>query len=586
MRKKSSPLKMTAVIIAFLAVFCIAAGTLSNFHENLVVLQKIAVSVKQKYVIDVDTDELVEAAVEGMKEVLDPHTSYFSPKDFSRFMESTKGKFGGLGIQIGIREKALTIITPLPGTPAYRMGILAGDKIIEINGKPTKGITINEAVNKLRGKVGTEVDITIDREGEKKPLEYTIERELVEVHPVDYSGMIEKDVGFIKLVQFSDESTNEVRQAVNELMEAGAKGIILDLRNNPGGLLTKAVEISDLFLEEEKLIVYTRGRIKQSNVDHYSKGPAIVPEGFPVVVLLNYGSASASEIVAGAIQDYDRGVILGRTSYGKGSVQTFENLENKKAIKITTAYYYTPSGRCINKPENQAGHPLDEDEENPEDDSAGAVDADSTESIPDSLKFRTEGGRTVFGDGGITPDIDIKPDFLKGIEAAMERKSFFFRFAIKYIASLKAGGREITKEFEVTDEILKKFRDFLKETNFSYEMVAEKSLDDLQETLINEIKVNKGLAEEDSLLTKTENQEQIMALIEKIDNHFEKEKEHAFDQSVDYIKFAIKREIMVSTFGADMRYVLSLPRDSYVKEAVSILHNTERYNSIVSPDKK
>ncbi len=301
--------------------------------------------IERKYVEQVDTKKLIQGAIKGMLNELDPHSNFMDKEAYENFKTEIKGEFGGLGITIGIKDKVLTIIAPIEDTPAHRAGLRAGDKIIKIDGKSTANITIDEAVNKLRGTPGTSVTITIMRSTVAKPFDVTIVREIIKVKTVKF--MKKDDIGYLRLTQFNETASSELSKALENLKKQGIKGIILDLRNNPGGLLDEAVNVASLFVQPGKTIVYTKERNEKNNVYLKSKNMPINDYEIPMVVLINGGSASASEIVSGALQDYKRAVIMGTTSFGKASVQTTFNLSDGSAIKLTTAKYYTPSGRSI-----------------------------------------------------------------------------------------------------------------------------------------------------------------------------------------------------------------------------------------------
>ncbi|PMP69844.1 MAG: peptidase S41 [Calditerrivibrio nitroreducens] len=301
--------------------------------------------VERKYVEPIDTKKLIQGAIKGMLSELDPHSNYMDEKAFENFKTEIKGEFGGLGITIGIKDKILTIIAPIEDTPAYRAGLKAGDKIIKIDGKPTSNITIDEAVNKLRGTPGTSVTITILRSSMPKPFDVTLVREIIKVKTVKF--MEKDDIGYLRLTQFNESASSELSEALDKLKKDGVKGLILDLRNNPGGLLDEAVNVASMFIKPGKTVVFTKERNEKNNMYLKSKNMRVSEYELPMVVLINGGSASASEIVSGALQDYKRAVIMGTTSFGKASVQTTFNLSDGSAIKLTTAKYYTPSGRSI-----------------------------------------------------------------------------------------------------------------------------------------------------------------------------------------------------------------------------------------------
>ncbi|MBD9483626.1 S41 family peptidase [Pseudomonas sp. PDM14] len=303
--------------------------------------------IKAAYVEPVDDKTLLENAIKGMLSNLDPHSAYLEPEAFAELQESTSGEFGGLGIEVGTEDGFIKVVTPIDDTPASRAGVQPGDLIVKIDGQPTKGLSLMEAVEKMRGKAGSKIDLTLVREG-GKPFDVQLERAVIKVKSVK-SQLLESGYGYIRITQFQINTGEEVGKALTKLKKDNEgkklRGLVLDLRNNPGGVLQSAVEVADHFLTKG-LIVYTEGRIANSEL-RFNANPADASEGVPLVVLINGGSASASEIVAGALQDHKRGVLMGTDSFGKGSVQTVLPLNNDRALKITTALYFTPKGRSI-----------------------------------------------------------------------------------------------------------------------------------------------------------------------------------------------------------------------------------------------
>lgn len=301
--------------------------------------------IKSDYVEAVDDKKLIEDAIRGMLSGLDPHSSYLDGEEFSELRIGTTGQFGGLGIEVGMENGFVKVISPIDDTPAERSGVKAKDLIIRLDEKPVKGMSLNDAVKIMRGKPNTDIKLTIVREGETKPLEIIITREIIRVKSVK-KRLLEPEYGYVRITNFQSRTSTDLLKAISDLQEKGAlKGMVLDLRNNPGGVLNGAVGVSDAFLDDG-LIVYTEGRIDDSSMK-YTATPGDALNGQPLVVLVNGGSASASEIVAGAMQDHKRGIIMGFNTFGKGSVQTIQELRNGSAVKLTTARYFTPSGRSI-----------------------------------------------------------------------------------------------------------------------------------------------------------------------------------------------------------------------------------------------
>lgn len=317
-----------------------------SIYEKLKIFSDAIAIVQNNYVEDVDSQEVVYGAIKGMLLTLDPHSSFMTPDMFKEMEVETKGSFGGLGIEIGVRDGSLTIISPIEDTPAYRVGLEAGDVIVKIEDETTKDMTIMDAVKRLRGEPGTDVTIWVMREGWKEPKSFTITRDIIKIKSVRWK-ILEKGYGYIKINQFQARTDNELEKALKEIKEdkGGMKGLILDMRNNPGGLLDQAVKVADTFLDKG-LIVYTDGR-REDQKFKYTASEAGAQLGFPMIVMVNAGSASASEIVAGALQDHERAVVLGNQTFGKGSVQTIIPLEDGSAVRLTTARYFTPKGRSI-----------------------------------------------------------------------------------------------------------------------------------------------------------------------------------------------------------------------------------------------
>lgn len=435
-----------------------------EFYDNLKILGDVYERIINNYVDEVDPHEVMKSAVEGMLKDLDEHSNYLPPVNYEDLMTSTEGEFGGLGISIQVRDHFPTVVSPIEGTPAYYMGVQGGDQIIEIEGESCRDFTSNDAVKRLRGAPGTAVNLVIQRPGTEKPLPLTITRDVIKLESVPYAFMI-GDIGYIGVQNFARTTSDEVRTALDSLTAQGMRGLILDLRFNPGGLLEAAQQVSELFLPRDKLIVFTKGRLRSQNHSFYSQARGQVYDKVPMIVLINGSSASASEIVSAAIQDHDAGLVVGQPSFGKGSVQTVFRLDEDEALKLTTARYYTPSGRSIHK--DRPRHPdvegMAAGEEEAEDDAPadGPLAKDPAERELDRgqlEKFYTDGGRVVYGGGGIRPDIEIEQDFLSDFEVAVERDGALFSFAVDYASRHP----QIPADFKVTDEVFRQFAAHLK----------------------------------------------------------------------------------------------------------------------------
>jgi len=346
----------TALILYFVAILAITGllvdkeillGKVSDgdseHYSKIKTFTETLSIIKQNYVEEIDDKELINGAIKGMLNQLDPHSSFMPPEAFKEMQIDTKGEFSGLGIQISVKDKMLTVIAPIEDTPAYKAGIKAGDTILKIDGESTKDLSLQDAVNKLRGTKGTSVTITIFREGWEKPKDFIIVREVIQIKSVKYKTLEDK-IGYVKLTQFQQRTSEDLENALEALEKDRINSLILDLRNNPGGLLNGAVEVTSQFLPEGKLVVYIKGRSGEQQDFNTNNSKTT---DYPMIVLVNEGSASASEIVAGALQDWGRAVVLGMQTFGKGSVQTVIPLSDGSALRLTTARYYTPKGRSI-----------------------------------------------------------------------------------------------------------------------------------------------------------------------------------------------------------------------------------------------
>jgi carboxyl-terminal processing protease len=427
---------IVALVVVMVSTATIVIARASNVRDSLMLFNDVLTKVRDEYVDRVDLDKLINGAIRGMMDTLDPHSQFLTKKQYDDLMISTHGSFGGLGIEIDIRNDWLTVIAPIEGTPAQRAGITGGDRVVKIDGKSTRGITMNDAIEKLRGPKGTDVTITIQREGEPELLDYTITRDVIKIKSVPYAGMLDNQIGYVRLAQFSEDSSKELQDAITKLKAQGMQKMILDLRRNTGGLLTQAIEISEDFVKQNR---------------EYKAGSRASGGDYPLIVLVDNTSASASEIVAGAVQDLDRGLVVGIPSFGKGTVQSVMRLAGDNALKLTTAKYYTPSGRCINK-----------DEEDNED----SAIIPSEEAKADSGRaYHTLGGRVVYGGGGIHPDIEIKQDEVPRIATGLARQGLVFEFAVHYVASHKdIEDRTLANRTALMSE----FKTFLDSKKFEY----------------------------------------------------------------------------------------------------------------------
>jgi carboxyl-terminal processing protease len=581
------PFSFRSVFMATLSALCIANAATDkktppgDFYDEVSRLNKVLSEVNRKYVENVNPTELTDAAINGIRNILDPHTTVFAPKDYESLRVSMEGKFGGVGITISLRDNILTVISPLSGTPAFKLGIRAGDRIRKIDGKETKGMSLDDAVNKLRGKIGTDVTVAIEREGVPDLMDYTITRAEIIVHAVPYYGMVTSEIGYIKLATFSDKTTSDVENALRSLQKQGMKKLILDMRYNPGGLLNQAIEISELFLKPGNVIVSTRGRTQKTE-SAARRTPLVKPE-VPMVVLVNQGSASAAEIVSGALQDWDRALIVGKTSFGKGSVQTIFPLDNQgNALKLTTAFYYLPFGRCINKPENGIKGLTLQDEEF-EDEEKDVAKTDSVKA--DTAKrdtFYTNNGRMMFGGGGIKPDVDVELDPMPWVVQVQERMAMYFKFAVKIRPGLEKAGVKMNSEWVVPDSLFTQFKEFCKkDTNFmKVKSNALVGVDQLEKSIIREQNYMGDSA-------KTISDSTLVKRISEMRKALEDNRDAQFEANKDYIKDGIKRELLTAFVNDSVSTAFSLKRDKQLNEAIKYLSDMQLFKkSISAPAKK
>jgi len=422
---------------------------------------RVLALVEDEFVGETDSKELVNNAIRGMLQQLDPHSNYLDEEAFAEMRDEQRGKFSGLGIQINKRgpDYPLTIIAPIDGTPADRAGLRSGDVISEINGEPTLELTVNGAVRRLKGPKGTSVTITIERPGPTEPFEVTIERDDIPVESIRVAHMLDGDVGLIRVANFTSTTANELDNAIMRLREQGMTKLLLDLRSNPGGLLDQAVQVAERFIPSGKLIVYTRGRIRGSKADYVAKRGVERWEQ-PLVLLVDGSSASASEIVAGAVQDHDRGLIVGKTTFGKGLVQRVIPLQQGGgALAVTTAKYFTPKGRLIQRDYSDfEQYYITRSDVNVGEDGKVIPNPDNQE------VFLTESDRKMYGGGGIRPDYIVENPDPPVLVYRLFRENLLFDFSVRYASEHE----DLERGFEIDEAILEGFRDFLATRDFEY----------------------------------------------------------------------------------------------------------------------
>jgi carboxyl-terminal processing protease len=437
-------------------------GQEQNLYFQVRLFEEVMTYVSERYVEPVDREDLYGSAIDGVLESLgDPNTSFLDVSDWENLRIRTEGEYGGVGLEIVGRDGWVTVVNPLPGTPGTRAGIRTGDAFYEIDGELAEGWSSDDAVDRLRGTPGTTVSVRMLRPGVEEPIPFELTRAVITVRSVPFASMVSETVGYVPLQMVSETSTLEVRNAIDSLRAEGAEGLIVDLRGNPGGLLDQGIAISDLFLEQGRPVVETRGRTSDQNAI-YRAGSSERYTDLPVVVLLDERSASASEIIAGSLQDHDRAVVLGAISFGKGSVQTLFRLSGGNVLKLTTAKWYTPSGRSIQKP-------LDE-QFSFGDQGVLALSGQlvSRPDLEDRPTYTSTGGRELLGGGGITPDLWVMQDTMGTVEAEAVRELYagggaFNTTLFNWVAEYSNGSSTLEPGFRLTDSMVRAFVDELAE---------------------------------------------------------------------------------------------------------------------------
>ena len=540
--------KLKIIIISLVVLISSFSFTDSYFEvaKNLDIFTTVYRELNNYYVDETDPGKLMKTAIDKMLKSLDPYTNYIPESEIEDFKFMTTGQYGGIGAVITKRKDFVFISEPYEGFPAQKAGLMAGDKILKIDGESAKGKNTEEVSKALKGQPNTEVELLIERPYEEKAFTVNFKRQKISVKSVPFYSFIDDGIGYIKLRSFTRDCSQDVKNALLALKKKGElRGLILDLRNNPGGLLNESVSIVNLFVEKGQEVVSTKGKIKSWD-KIYKAYKAPVDLKTPIIVLINQSSASASEIVAGAIQDLDRGVVIGQRSFGKGLVQQTKKLSYNAQLKLTVAKYYIPSGRCI-----QA---LDYSNRN---------DDGSVGKVPDSLMtaFKTKNGRTVFDGGGIKPDIEVEQDDLSNLIISLIRERLFFDYATLY----KYKNSSIDSVFRISDNDFASFKDFLSDKSYDYKTETEKAIEALKTTSEKENYFN--------LL-----EPQYLDLFDE----FELNKKNDLDRNKQIINEILSEEISSRYYYQEGRIRTSIEYDKEIKEAIKHLKQKDLYNSILS----
>ena len=543
------------LILATLPSIVVKADEKHKFQisRQISIINAIIKDLDLFYVDSIMPEMLVTKSIDAMLNNLDPYTEYYPASKADELKMMTTGKYAGIGsvIRFHTDKKTTVISEPYEDMPAQRAGLKAGDVLISIDGVDVKGMSTDSVSDRLRGEPGTTLTVEYERPGKKGTHKVKIQRESIALPAIPYYGIQKGNIGFIQLTSFTDGCAKEMRRALVELKKQGATSFIIDLRSNGGGLLNEAVDIVNLFIPKDKIVVTTKGKIKQSN-ETYKTQKAPIDTTSPIVILVDGQTASASEIVAGSLQDFDRAVIIGSRTFGKGLVQSTREVIGGGYLKLTTAKYYTPSGRCV-----QAL------------DYSHVIDQGKTSRIPDSLTtvFYTEAGREVRDGGGIRPDIEPKSEELSTLLFYLMQDMTIFDFATEY--TLKHDTIAPAETFEITDQEYEEFKKLLKSRNFSYALISVKVLKDLKEAVKFE-GFSDIVKEEIASLEK-----KLQANLDHSLTHFEKE-----------IRKIIADEIIPRYHGQKGRIIYSLREDTDLSEAYRILKNEKEYKEILTPAKK
>ncbi|MFZ6053137.1 S41 family peptidase [Halocola ammonii] len=530
-----------AIVIAMIGVVSVGSYSFADSYfelsKNLEIFTSLYKNLNIYYVDETEPGELMKTGVDAMLNSLDPYTTYYPESKIEDYRFMTTGEYGGIGALIQSIEGKITVAEPYEGFPAEKAGLRAGDVIVTIDGRPIEGKEQSEVSDLLKGQSGTEVKLEVNRPGKEELMTFTLNREEVKIPDVPYSGMLDNETGYIKLTSFTQTASRDVKKAYRELEEAGMKKLVFDLRGNGGGLLREAVNIVNMFVPKGTTVVNTKGKIEEWNRTHETLSDPIAPD-IPVTVLVNGGSASASEIVSGALQDLDRAVVIGEETFGKGLVQQTKDLSYNAKLKLTVAKYYIPSGRCIQKL-----------------DYSHRAENGQVEEVPDSLiqEFETKGGRPVFDGRGIRPDVYVEDEQLSNILNGLIAEQVVFNYATKFHRE----NSEIaaSEEFELSDSQYKEFVAYALKQEFEYNTATEKMYEELKRTAEREKYIEGAEVEFEKLLAKIEpkKEEDLMKFRSQIQEYLENEIVSRYYYQTGRVKHSLDRDPYISTAMKTLR---------------------------------
>jgi len=529
-----------------------------NYEDYIKLFESSFNKLKVNFVDSVNESEMIKSGIKGMMKNLDPYTKLLEDNSLESFDILRKGKYGGVGIQIGLRRDTLTVLAPMEDSPAYSEGIIAGDKIMKIDSTFTKGLNVSDASKIIKGEVGSTVVLGIYRPSTKEKIDFELKRSSIVVKHVPYWGVDKNNIGYIRITRFSRNASKDFKKGLEGLQKQNIKGLVIDLRGNSGGLLSNAINILDYLCERGELLLFSKGKTNRSNKEWKSRRKPILDIDTPIVVLVNKGSASASEIVAGTLQDLDRAVIIGQSTFGKGLVQHMYDLNDTITLKITTSKYYLPSGRLIQKQDYLDNGFL----------------TDGLDKV-DSL-FTTKGGREVKGGNGIVPDIKTKKNILSPYIQELWRQGVFLSFAASYVPFNK----DLTVPVVIDSKIMKDFKLFINDYQLEYKLKGEQEylnfVDKMKQSPISINRFSKNIYFKESVnksfITKDSNM-----------NYFDEIKKVQFllEENQKWIKNGLERELSKVIAGEKERIKASLNEDNEYKKAVSLILSLKEYYNIL-----